>query len=618
MSSSSNYKLLGNDAPSITQNGMTFRDLNKDGKVDVYENRNESIKDRIEDLISQMTIEEKAGTMFIDMIGVNQDGTLMDIPSFFDPFSFLMSSTSEMVLLKKMNHFNIRAAHTKENMLKWYNALQKVGERTRLGIPITIASDPRHGVPTKFGASIYTPYFSKWPSALGFGAIGDSLVVQEHAKIVQQEYRAIGITLALGPMADIATEPRWGRINGTFGEHAEINSRLTAAYVRGIQGDSIDTHSVAAMVKHFPGSGALDGGKDSHFPPGYQSYRGGNFEEHLKPFEAAFDTGVASVMPFYSIAKGITREDVGAAYNKEIITGMLRERYNFQGIICSDWGTITDKKVLGVLFKPASAHGVDHLNIDERIIKIFEAGVDLIGGESLSSELAALLNSGLISEKRIDQSLRRILRDKFRLGLFDQPYLNKKGLTILGNPESIAKGIAAQKKSLVLLKNEGKLLPLDRSTKIYLYGFNDIPDSKINATDLASSDVIVAKLNTPKGEGIKAESLMQKLLEKGNLNYTNEELEVLIPLLESKPSIVVINIERPAILTEIEAVSQAMIADFDVSDSLIFELIFGNFSPTAKLPIQLPSSMKSVLEQYEDVPFDSKDALFEYGHGLTY
>ncbi|MEE3034492.1 MAG: glycoside hydrolase family 3 N-terminal domain-containing protein [Bacteroidota bacterium] len=613
-----NYKLLGKEAPLLVKNRYAYRDLNKNGELDVYEDKNQSIDKRIDDLISQMTIEEKAGSMFINMIGVNKDGTLMEIPSFSDPFSFLMGSTSEMVLIKKMNHFNIRASHSKENMLKWYNSIQKMGEQTRLGIPITIASDPRHGVKNEFGASIYTPYFSKWPSALGLGAIGDSLLVKEYGDIVRQEYKAIGIKMALGPMADIATEPRWTRINGTFGENAETNAKLTAAYIRGIQGDTIGKHSVAAMVKHFPGSGAVDGGKDTHFPPGYQSYKGNNFEYHLIPFEAAFEVGVSSVMPFYSIAKGITTEDVGAAFNKEIITSLLRERYNFDGIICSDWALITDTKLLGILFKPASAHGVEHLNSEERLEKILKAGVDLIGGESLSISLSKLIKSDVISEERINESLRRIMREKFRLGLFDKPYLEEKDLAVFNNSKSIAKGIEAQKRSLVLLKNENNILPLNQKTKIYLHGFSSSINSKINIASLKDADVIIAKLTTPEGEAIEAKSIMEKLFGGGRLDYSSEVLEELIPLFKSKPTIIVATIQRPIILTEIEEVSKAMIANFDVADDLILKLIFGDFSPTGKLPLQMPSSMKSVLEQNEDVPFDSKNALFEYGHGLTY
>ena len=223
---SRDYAMLGPEAPKLEINNKVYRDLNKNGKLDTYENPEAQIEDRVEDLINQMDLYEKAGAIFINMIGVNADGTPMEIPSFSDPFSFLMETSSGQIAKKKMNHFNIRASHPKEKMIEWQNAIQKMGERSRLGIPITIASDPRHGVPTQLGASIHTPYFSSWPSALGMGAINDSLLVQDFGAIVREEYKALGIRLALGPMADTSTEPRWGRVNGTFGENSYINQNL--------------------------------------------------------------------------------------------------------------------------------------------------------------------------------------------------------------------------------------------------------------------------------------------------------------------------------------------------------------------------------------------------------
>lgn len=607
----------GPEAPLISLDGITFRDLNKNGVLDIYENSEEHIDDRVNDLISKMNIDEKAGSIFINMIGVEKDGEIMEHPNFSDPFSFLMGMSSEMIVNDKMNHFNIRAAHDIESMQIWYNTIQKMGERSRLGIPITIATDPRHGVPTTFGASIHTPYFSKWPSALGLGAIGDSLIVKEFGDIVRKEYYALGIKVALGPMADIATEPRWGRVNGTFGEDGLLNSILTAAFIRGVQGDSLDKNSVAAMVKHFPGSGALDNGKDSHFPPGTQSYRGGNFDYHLKPFEAAFKANVASVMPYYSIPKGITSQDVAASFNKEIITGLLRNTYKFDGIVCTDWAIITDLTLFGLNFKAASAHGVENLNTNQRIEKIIDAGVDMIGGESLGENLSALIANGKISEERINESLKRILKQKFILGLFDNPYLEIGATKALFNKTSIQKGEDAQKKSLVLLKNDSSILPLKPNTKVFWYGFEETFTNRNNKTSLEQADVIVAKIMTPSGRE-ETSSLMEKLLGGGRLDYSEEELATLIPLLKSKPSIVVANLQRAAILTEVEAVSKAIIADFDVDDRLIQDLIFGKFKPTATLPLQLPRSMESVYGQLEDVPFDLKNALYEYGHGLHY
>ena len=616
LEASRDYALFGPEAPKLKINNKVYRDLNKNGKLDTYENPEAQIEDRVEDLISQMNSYEKAGAIFIDMIGVNADGTPMEFPSFSDPFSFLMETSSVQIAKKKMNHFNIRASHPKEKMIEWQNAIQKMGERSRLGIPITIASDPRHGVPTQLGASIHTPYFSSWPSALGMGAINDSLLVQDFGAIVREEYKALGIRVALGPMADTSTEPRWFRIDGTFGENSDVNSRLVSAYIRGLQGDSLGVGSVAAMVKHFPGGGTPENGKDTHFPPGIQIFEEANFEEHLKPFIAAFEAKTASVMPFYSIAKGITTEEVGASYNKEIITGMLRERLGFEGIICTDWAMISDKKAMGILFKPASAHGVEHLNTDERIIKIIDAGVDMIGGESLSEELVELILKGKIEEKRIDQSLKRIMRQKFQLGLFDNPYLTKENLKILDNKISIEKGKEAQRKALVLLKNNYEILPLKPQTKIYLHGFDTKKVKNAEVTSLEKADVIVAKVDTPQWGGEKAGSVMELLISGERLDFPEEELDILIPLLKTKPTILVANLKRPTVLSQLEPFSKAIVADFDVSEDIIFELILGGFNPSGNLPIQLPSSMKSVLNQKEDLAFDLEKPLYDYGHGL--
>tara|TARA_B110000003_G_scaffold274899_2_gene316039 strand:- start:998 stop:2947 length:1950 start_codon:yes stop_codon:yes gene_type:complete len=615
--SSMNMSNLGPEAPIIDIDGRSFRDLNKNGKLDVYEDTTKDIDKRIEDLISQMSIEEKAGSMFITVIGINEDGSLSENPTFSNVFSFLFPSSSKMLVNLKMNHFNIMATHKKENMLKWYNNIQKIGERSRLGIPITIASDPRHGV-SKSPVSSNTSFFSKWPSALGLGAIGDSSIVREHANIVRQEYSAIGIKLALGPMADVSTEPRWIRVNGTFGEDANLNSKLTSAYIKGLQGDSLNVNSVASMVKHFPGSGPVDDGKDTHFPPGLQSYKGGNFEYHLIPFKAAFDAGVSSVMPYYSLPLGITSEDVGGSYNKEIITGLLRERYKFDGIICTDWKTITDVKLpFGIIFKPASAFGVENLNIKERIIKKFSAGIDMFGGETLSIELSELIRDGKISEDRIDQSLRRIYKQKFNLGLFDNPYIHKESLKIFSNLQNIEKGIEAQKKSLILLKNEDNFLPLKNKKKIHYYGFENNFIKKISQESIENSDLIIMKLKSPKGR-FKAKYIMEKLFGGGPLDFSSKELSELIPLIKSKPTIVIINLERPAIIKEISKEARAVIADFNSSNEIIMDLIKGKFNPTGKLPIELPSSMEAVNNQIEDIPYDSKEPLFKFGHGLTY
>ncbi|MGD1892549.1 MAG: glycoside hydrolase family 3 protein [Cyclobacteriaceae bacterium] len=423
--SSANMRQLGEEVSTLSEEGHTYRDLNKNGKLDTYEDSRATIEERVENLLSQMTLEEKAGTMFINMIGMNEDGSLNEVPSPSAPFAALLGGNSTLVVEKKMNHFNTIQAPSARAVATWNNNIQKLAERTRLGIPVTIASDPRHVASNNIGAGIFTSFFSKWPSSLGLAAIGDTAIVQEFGDIARQEYTAVGMRLALSPMADLATEPRWGRINGTFGEDAILSAQLTQAYVQGFQGDSLTSTSVACMTKHFPGGGPQEDGEDAHFPYGAeQVYPGNNFNYHLIPFEqGAFAANTAQIMPYYGLPVGQTTEAVAFGYNREIITGLLREKYGFNGVVCTDWGLVTDTGFPGVMLKPASAHGVKQLSETERVAKILEAGCDMLGGESSPEWIVELVNSGKVPEARIDTSVRRILKDKFRLGYLTAPTL---------------------------------------------------------------------------------------------------------------------------------------------------------------------------------------------------
>jgi beta-glucosidase len=507
-------------------------------------------------------------------------------------------------------------------MIIWNNNIQKLAERTRLGIPMTIASDPRHGVPNAPGASIYTPFFSKWPSTLGLAATGDTDLTRTFGDIARQEYLAMGIRLTLSPMADLATEPRWARINGTFGEDAELAAKMTKAYILGFQGDTINNQSVECMVKHFAGGGPQKGGMDAHFPPGKQAYPGNNFAYHLIPFEkGAFAAHVAQVMPYYGVPVGQTKQDVGFGYNKEIITGLLRDKYHFEGIVCTDWGLVSDYKLFGIMVKPAAAHGVENLTKDERMLKILDAGCDMFGGESLPEDLVRLVKSGKLSEDRINQSVKRILKEKFRLGLFDNPYLIAENASIVNNANFIEKGLEAQRKSLVLLKNDQSILPLKSTTKIYLQGFNKEESAGYSnlVTDAKNADVIIIKLNTPYGLKPGEEKyLMQKVFHQGHLDFDADKKAELLQLIQTKPTITVMNLERPAVFPEINAASKAVIGDFSSQDNIILDLIFGKFKPTGKLPFELPSSMIAVEKQKEDVPYDSENPLYHFGFGLSF
>jgi beta-glucosidase len=620
--SNSYLSTLGPEAPVLTGEGFAYRDLNKNGKLDPYEDGRQPVSVRVSDLISQMTLEEKAGEMFISMTKIGTDGNLGELPGFSDPISFMLPSNSEMVVGKKMNHFAILATpHTRE-LATWQNNLQKLAEKTRLGIPVTIATDPRSHFSTNPLTSMFAGDFSLWPEPLGFAAIGDSVLMYQFGDIVRQEYRAVGIHLALHPMADLATEPRWPRIFGTFGEDARLSAKLVYAYIKGFQGDSLTSTSVACMTKHFSGGGPQKEGLDPHFQfQKGQVYPGHNFNYHLIPFEAAFAAGTAQIMPYYGVPMDQTSENVGFNFNKEIITGLLREKYHFDGVVCTDFRIINDVENCAFTMK-APAHGVMHLTPEERMLKVIDAGVDQIGGESIPEMLVKLVKDGKVTESRMDLSVRRILRDKFRLGLFDNPYVDvEKAVAMVGKKEFIDLGVEAQHKSIVLLKNgefrQSKALPLKRGIKIYLRGIdkNIAAEYATVVKKPEDADVAIIRLNTP---AQPKEGLLEGMFHHGDLDFKGKEKEEILQLLQRVPTIVNIYLDRPAVIPEIADKCAGLTADFGATDAVLLDVLFGKFAPTGKLPLELPSSMEAVRNQKEDLPYDSRDPLFPYGYGLTY
>jgi beta-glucosidase len=608
---------MNQNTNTLTENGLTFRDLNKNGKLDPYEDPRNPIEERVADLVQQMTLEEKAGLMFHTMLAMNPDGSLAEEPGPFSPIS-----TSEMVSQKKMNHFNVMQAIAPRKMAEWYNRLQKTAESTRLGIPVTISSDPRHAFSNNPLASLMAGSFSQWPEPIGLAATHDPQLVEEFADIARQEYIAVGIHVALHPMADLATEPRWGRISGTFGEDAGLSSEMVKAYIRGFQGEKLSPTSVACMTKHFPGGGPQLNGEDPHFSYGReQVYPGDNFAYHLKPFEAAFQTGTSQIMPYYGMPVGTENEEVGFSFNKGVITGLLREKYHFDGIVCTDWGLVTDADIAGVPF-PARAWGVEHLSRPERVLKILEAGVDQFGGEACPELIVELVKKGKIPESRLDQSVRRLLREKFRLGLFDDPYLDPDlADETVGKAEFRAKGEQVQRKSIVLLKNGAApsqpVLPLQGNPRLYLEGVAHALAGQYGQVveTPEEADFAILRLGTPFEP---RPGFLEMMFHTGSLEFTPEEKQRLLGIMEKVPTIVDIFLERPAVIPEIAQKASALLGSFGANDSALLDILFGRFEPQGRLPFELPSSMEAVRKQKEDLPYDSQDPLFPFGFGLRY
>lgn len=609
-----NLSLLGKEAPTLTHDGITFRDLNKNGKLDPYEDPRRPIEERIEDLLKQMTLEEKAGLLFQTMIGMNKDGTLLEKTGMFP-----VPQTSDALAKRLMNHFNILEGTDPRHMAEWYNRIQKLAEQTRLGIPVTISTDPRHAFSNNPLAGMLAGSFSQFPEQTGLAATRDVDLVQQFGDIARQEYLAVGIRLALHPMADLATEPRWCRSNGTFGEDAELSAQMTAAYIRGFQGETLGKDSVACMTKHFPGAGPQKDGEDAHFAYGReQVYPGDNFDYHLQPFEAAFKAGTAQIMPYYGMPVGTALEEVGFGFNKDVVTDLLRGKYGFDGVVCTDWTLLKDMKILGMNAMPARAWGVENLSLAERAQKIIEAGVDQFGGEACPEIIIQSVRAGKISEARIDQSVRRLLRDKFRLGLFDNPFVDVDAAErIVGKPEFRKAGELAQRKSITLLKNDKQILPLKSGLKIYAENIKPEAIAQYGevVSDVSKAHIAILRLQAPYE---KRKGFLERFFHAGDLDFKEPEKTRILNILNKVPTVVDIYLERPAVIPEIAEKSAALLGNFGANDGAVLDVIFGKFTPQGKLPFELPSSMEAVRKQKEDVPHDSENPLFEFGHGLSY
>lgn len=598
-----------------TENGFIFRDLNKNGKLDVYEDPRQPIDKRVEDLIGQMTLEEKAGLLFINGAVVNADGSIEDKPG---APGFGRAAVTQIVH-QQMNHFNLWQIPSGRVVASWYNQLQGFAEQTRLGIPITIASDPRNHFSHNIFSMAATD-FSQWCETLGFAAIGDVELVRQFADIVRREYLAVGIRVALHPQIDLATEPRWPRISGTFGEDAHLTSRLVKAYIEGFQGETLGPHSVACMTKHFPGGGPQNEGLDPHFEfQKGQIYPGNNFDYHLIPFEAAFAANTAAIMPYYGVPIDQTEENVAMSFNKAIITSLLREKYLYNGVVCTDWGLITDVHLPDTVW-PARAWGVEHLTQIERVHKALEAGVDQFGGESCPEYVLELMKTGRISEVRLDQSVRRLLRLKFELGLFDNPFVDETKVSdVLGHPESVAAGVISQQRAMTLLKNEEHVLPFQDQLKIFVKNID--PSTAAEYADVVATpeeaDFAILRLETP-WIPVETKNPFARGFHHGDLDFKGEAKAEILALLQKVPTIVVLYLDRPAVIPEISSMAKGLLADYGASDTAVLDVIFGKAKPEGKLPFELPSSMEAVRHQKEDVPYDSENPLFAFGYGLRY
>lgn len=487
----------------IEKEGHFFKDLNKDGKIDKYEDWRLSPDERAKDLASKMTIEQIAGLMLYSRHQAIPAGSKGWFAGSYGGKPFEESGANpwdltdeqiEFLSKDHLRHILITTVQSPQTAARWNNNIQAFAEGTGFGIPANNSSDPRHGSDssTEFNAGA-GGNISMWPEPLGLAATFDPEMVKKFGEIASREYRALGITTALSPQIDIATDPRWFRFSGTFGEDSMLSTDMAQAYVEGFQNSEGEKEisegwgydSVNAMVKHWPGGGSGEAGRDAHYGYGkYAVYPGGNFEEHVIPFvKGAFNlpgkTRMASaVMPYYTISVDqdpVNGENVGNSYNSYIINDLLRKTYGYDGVVCTDW-VITDDEPENIdTFIGGKPWGVEHLTVAERHYKLIMAGVDQFGGNNEAGPILEAYQMGIAEHgeahmrERFEESAVRLLKNIFRLGLFENAYLKvEESAQVVGKPEYMQEGYEAQLKSIVMLKNKDNVLPLSKESVVYI------------------------------------------------------------------------------------------------------------------------------------------------------
>jgi len=636
--------------------GFQFKDLNQNGKLDKYEDWRLSNDLRAKDLLTKMSVEDKVGFMLIStsrlksersaQINVETDNTIkpssdlneedqVSTTNIFNrkPLAVpMMSSVGATKGITKfhLRHFIFRANVSARVTAEWTNKLQALAESDGLGIPVIIASNPRNHITkdASIGLSVGATTFSNWPGELGLSAMRDLKLVREFANIARQEWAAVGLRKGYMYMADLSTEPRWQRIEGTFGENAAWVAKMITEVVLGFQGTKLSSSSVAMTTKHFPGGGAGVGGQDPHFEWGkFEHFPGNMFQNNLIPFKAAIKAGTSAIMPYYSIPKDTKYQQVAYAYNKQVIHDLLRDSLGFKGIINSDTGPID-----------MMPWGVEDITIVERYKKALEAGVNLFSGTGDPSKLLETVKSGAVDMKLVDNSVYRLLMEKFELGLFENPYVDEDAAEkIVGNTKFQASANLSMRKSIVLLRNETQSLPLKPKTKIYF-------ESYFQRRGAASPSVVYQpKINNYNVEFVKtpeeadyvllwltpgSKSLFQSDGSPIYLSMSKNAVDVkyVNTLTAKKPTILVINYTNPWVIDEIynsQTIKniKGVIATFGTTNEALLDVVLGKFNPTGKMPFTTPISEAAVGKQLSDVPGYLKGkeyALFKFDEGLSY
>lgn len=657
-----NAQVRARAKPTLTVDRLVFKDLNANGRLDPYEDWRLPDASRVRDLSRRMTLEEKAGMLLINTLNAESGGRISDrgvnlirtekMTRFV--FRNIVTPNPEPPAAGGRGGAFVGAQVSAYEAAQFTNLVQELAEGTRLGIPVLFKSnarnhferDARAGINTDAGA------FSEWPKEPGLAAMRDTALIAEFGRIMRQEWSAIGLRGMYGYMADLATEPRWFRVHETFSEDADLTSSTIRSLVKNIQGERLGPGGIAMTMKHFPGGGPQADGADSHYAFGKnQSHPSGDLAYQLKPFRAAVLAGVSSIMPAYGIPVGTkyTPNDVGMAFSRGLLTALLRDTLGFEGNLNSDTGIIGTR-----------AWGLETKSVDDQIAIAVNAGVDVLSGFESNKQIVNIVTSGKISTARLDASVARLLTEQFRLGLFEDPYVDaERAAYLVGNRAFQMRAEEGQRKSIVLLQNQGALLPLRASSasapvRVYMMGMRAdiVSDERWSGYTVVSGDYDATKgqkrAAVPQGTdyavlrvevsnqganrdltfgGANPDELSllafsdMATAKSWKVSPSVEDIQAVMREAGAGKTVLAIYFRQPYVLDESSGFRNAgaILATFGVRDAAIMDVLTGRFKPSGKLPFALAANAQAIVRQASDAPgYDRADVLFPFGFGISY
>lgn len=655
---------------------ILFYDLNKNGKMDIYENPTLSIDSRVEDILSQMTLEEKVGQMLTSLgwhmyERVGDDVRLTErLTEELDKYHI-----GSLWGFMRADPWTQRTLNTGLNPAlapKAVNKLQRyVIENTRLGIPLFLAEECPHG-----HMAIGTTVF---PTSIGQSSTWNPELIEQMGCAIAKEAKAQGAHIGYGPVLDLARDPRWSRVEETYGEDPFLIGKMGEALVRGFQGDDFSPkRGILSTLKHFASYGWTEGGHN-----GASAHVGTREMEEaiLPPFREAINAGALSVMSSYNEIDGVP-----STANYHLLTEVLRDRWGFQGFVVSDLRSIGRLK----------EHGIA-ANDYEAAVKAANAGLDNDLGMSVyGNQLGEAVKKGDLSLKVLDQSVSRILRLKLKMGLFDNPFVDEKeALEIVANSNHLELAREVARQSIVLLKNRDNILPLEKNgnKKIAVIGpnanniYNMLGDytapqsvasvvtvlegiknkvgnedviyakgcairdtSRIGIPDAlnvaAVADVVVMVMGGSSARDFSSEyeetgaaKVSENVIsdmesgegyDRATLNLMGLQLELIQEIKKmGKPIVLVLIKGRPllleGIIQEVDAIVDAWYPGMQGGNALA-DVLFGDYNPGGRLSISVPRSVGQLPIYYNPKRAGNRNKYIEevgmprycFGYGLSY